>query len=196
MGEREDSPFSATHHRNPKPRCGPSPSEPTPNFAPQGMPSPRPVSVHLPTWGFEVGGGVPKVPNYNSQSPPGPRRGGTSWFSPNLADSPCIPVSSLPGQRLPASTHPAITPLPKRCQVVHCFQSQHLTPYSQSWLFSSQGERTVPPRDFPRTPSFSAIICPLLKKVCLDLAALSNRTFCSDRDVLYLHCPTLATDDH
>lgn len=138
------------------------------------------------------GGGVPKVPNYNSQSPPGPRRGGTSWFSPTLADSPCIPVSSLPGQRLPASTHPAITPLPKRCQVVHCFQSQHPTPYSQSWLFSSQGERTVPPRDFPRTPSFSAIICPLLKKVCLDLAALSNRTFCGERDVLYLHSPTIS----
>lgn len=57
MGEREDSPFSTTHHRNPKPRCGPSPSQPTPNFAPQEMPSSHPVSVHLPTSGFEVGWG-------------------------------------------------------------------------------------------------------------------------------------------
>lgn len=86
--------FSATHHRNPKPRCGPSPSQPTPNFAPQEMPSLCPVSGHLPTPGFEV-----EVQKCQTTTPrvllaPGGR---TSWFSPTLADSPCIPVC-LPSQ--------------------------------------------------------------------------------------------------
>lgn len=106
-GEREDSPFSATHHRNPKPRCGPSPSQPTPNFAPQEMPSLCPVSGHLPTPGFEVGG-VPKMPNYNLQSPPAP--GGRDFLvQPHLSRFSLHSCVFLPGEA--ASQHTlAITP--------------------------------------------------------------------------------------
>lgn len=94
----------------PNPDVAPALASPLPILHPRKCPAYAQCQGIYPHPALRWGGGVPKMPNYNSQSPPGPRRGGTSWFSPTLADSPCIPVSSLPGERLPASTHPAITP--------------------------------------------------------------------------------------
>lgn len=39
-------------------------------------------------------------------------------------------------------------------------------------------------------------VCPDLAACSDSLAALSNRPFCNDGDVLYLHCPTSATRDY
>ena len=190
-GGREDSPFSATHHRNPKPGCGLSPSQPTPNFAPQEMPSPRPVSMLLPTPSFEVGeeGGVPKVPNYNSQSPPGPGRGGTSWFSPTLAVSPCIPGSpppcrTPPGERLPASTHPAIT-LTK--EVSGCTLFSEPKPLTPSPGFSLPKERGQ---------CLPGALPGLLPSLPPSAPSCVQQTLCSGGDVLCLHCRALATDGY
>lgn len=126
MGEREDSPFSATHHRNPKPRCGASP---LPILHPRKCPAYAQCQGIYPHQALRWGG-VPKMPNYNSQSPPGPGRGGTSWFSPTLADSPCIPVSSLPGERLPASNTQRLHPDQKgvRLYIVSRANTPPLTP--------------------------------------------------------------------
>ena len=188
-GGREDSPFSATHHRNPKPGCGLSPSQPTPNLAPQEMPSPRPVSMLLPTPSFEVGeGGSPKSAKLQLPEPSWPQEGRDFLVQPHLSRvslhswvSPALPRP--PGERLPASTHPAIT-LTKG--VSGCTLFSEPKPLTPSPGFSLPKERgQCLPGAFPGLPSLPHLPPPL-----------SNRTLCGGGDVLCLRCPALAPDDY
>lgn len=153
------------------------------------MPSPSPASALLPLSSFE---GIPEVPNYNSQSAPGLERQRTSWFSPSV-DFPlhsCI----LPSRREAASQRaPRDYTLTKEVSGCTLFPEPTLPPLFPALAFLFLGIEDNGPWGLSQDPS--SVICPFLQEVCPDLAALPNRTFCNDGDVLYLSCPTLATVD-
>lgn len=133
-------------------------------------------------------GGSPKSAKLQLPEPSWPQEGRDFLVQPHLSRvslhswvSPALPRP--PGERLPASTHPAIT-LTKG--VSGCTLFSEPKPLTPSPGFSLPKERgQCLPGAFPGLPSLPHLPPPL-----------SNRTLCGGGDVLCLRCPALAPDDY